>query len=110
MRVLCLLARVGDELRREVVEALREEFAPGRASVAVERLRRGRETLQRKVDQALENMGVVNAQVAARVGAKVEEWSTRLQDLDAEITAAQSRRVRRWSRRRRHSCPAIDPS
>ncbi len=89
-----LLSRVGDQLHREVLEALREEFGTGAPSAAMARFQREREALQRKIDQALENMGVVNAQVAARVGAKVEEWSARQREVDAEIAGIQARQAR----------------
>jgi len=76
------------ELIKEQLQALLEAKDPFRADS--DRLRRRQKELERRIAQALENLGCMKGKAAQLLAGQVEEWAREQEQLEASILEAES--------------------
>jgi len=85
---------IRSNLREKVVKALRTRLASDAPTVTIERLAKERKNLERKISRALDNMGVVGADVAQQIAGKIEGWTTHRRELDEKIARAKGQETK----------------
>jgi hypothetical protein len=89
---MAYLPTAGSDLKTRIVRILQDRLVlPQEPLVDVDELRRRGLELERKTDQALENLGLVGHQAAVALGAKIETWSAERGRIEETLRAAAKR-------------------